>query len=449
MKVALKGSAMVLCTVAMLLLHFSCVGPKPGSHTKTRPPASGKPPAATRPAMDTIRWKPAPPGTPPPIGRPGASGQGGGRQDAAGTEYRVALLLPFLSDQFDPVEQQAPEKSGPALQFYAGAQLALQKLSAGTPLKLSVEVVESYVEDAAFLSVLNSGVLDKSQVIIGPLRSSQVEMLADKTGNTRQILVSPIVPTSGLAQDNPGFVQLNPSLRAHCAAITRYARSRMQPDQIVLVCKEKEANRLPYFQDANAALGGARLRELILADESVNFDKADLQTYLRDGKKTAFLAPSWASQDFIMAFFTKLLAVKGAAEVEVYGMPQWENFENIEPEYLRKLNVHISSATWIDRSRPDVQEFERQFLNLFGTIPDEYAFHGYDAMLFTGVMLRRSGLGFPERLPDYPYTALRGNWKFERINNSDTPEKTDRWDYLENTAVRILKFEKFGFQAVE
>ncbi|MBK8556596.1 MAG: hypothetical protein IPL65_12880 [Lewinellaceae bacterium] len=42
-----------------------------------------------------------------------------------------------------------------------------------------------------------------------------------------------------------------------------------------------------------------------------------------------------------MSLLLKLNAIKGRNQVEVFGMPQWANFENIEPEYFRNLNVHL------------------------------------------------------------------------------------------------------------
>jgi hypothetical protein len=431
-------SLLFLCT---LLLWCACAPSRQSSGSKPKPPAP-----VERVRADTLRPQPKPPEPPSPGNQPPAkTGEAPSRRDTTSEPYRVALLLPFFSEQFDPAQPAIPDKARQALQFLAGAQIALQK----TPVRLAVEVVESPTDEAAFQTLLESGKLDRAQIVIGPLRSSRVELLAAKTRAARQILLSPTVPVSGLTTENPGFIQLNPSLRAHCAALIRHARANLPPDQIVLVCKQKEIDRLPYCQDANAALGGARLRELVLPDEGAAWKSVNLADFLKKGKKTAFVVPSWASQDFIMSFFIELLRVQGAEEVAVYGMPQWENFEQIEPEYLRQLNVHISSATWVDHAQEDTREFETLFLQQSGTLPDDYAFHGYQAVKFAADMLARYGLDFPERLPGVAYPGLRGKMFFEKIRSEKKAETADdAWDYLENTAVQILKFEQYGFRAV-
>ncbi|MBK8555584.1 MAG: ABC transporter substrate-binding protein [Lewinellaceae bacterium] len=359
-------------------------------------------------------------------------------------------MMPFDAGQFDEETNAVPEKSEPAMQFYAGAQLALQQLSVENRVKLQVEFQDARGNDTDFRQLINSGKLDKAQVLIGPMRSSQVEMLAAATREKRQILVSPTTPVSTLTQANPDFIQINPSLKSHCVAITRFVRRYNEPANVVLVCKEKEAGRLPYFQEANAALGGGPMKELILPDDATNFDKAALASYLKSGKTTTFIMPSWSSQDFVMSLLLKLNAIKGRNQVEVFGMPQWANFENIEPEYFRNLNVHLSSADYIDRNQPRIKDFEQLFFDTYGTVPTDDGFSGYDVTLFTGRMLARYGLSFPERLNTDNFEGLHAPYRFEAVrNNGFMDTGTSTYDYLENTHVLILRFDQNKFVPVE
>ncbi|MEO6039062.1 MAG: hypothetical protein ABIQ93_11675, partial [Saprospiraceae bacterium] len=217
-----------------------------------------------------------------------------------------------------------------------------------------------------------------------------------------------------------------------------------------LVCKEKEADRLAYFQEANVGLGGGRFAELIVPDATTTFDKFDLKKYLRYGKTTVFVLPSWSSQDFVMAFLRNLKAVKGSNRVEVYGMPQWQNFEAIEPEYLTALNVHISAATYLDYSAPGIKAFQQAFYDATGTLPDEDGFNGYDVTMFTGKMLSRYGLSFAQKLPAEVSRGLHADFRFAPVFTTTAPDdRTNQYDYLENTFVHILKFDKYGFVPAE
>lgn len=425
---------------ATLFILQSCGSAKP---TVSKPPTQPGKPGAERPKnepMDTIRW--TSPGQPkPPIGNDKPAP---GNTTAPGQTYQIGLLLPFLSNQFDGTT--VPEKSRLAVQFYGGAQLALKKLSEEDRLTLVVDLYDTQASDADFQTVMNGSRFDKPQVYIGPIRSSHVSLLAARTRANRKILVSPESPNEDLTAQNPGFLQFNPSLRSHCEAITRDIRRTHRPEQVVLVCKQKEVERLSYFQNQNAALGGSRFTELVVPDATTNFDNANLASYLRAGRTTVFVLPSWSSQDFVMAFLRKLRAVKGSASVEVYGMPQWLGYENIEPEFYSALNVKIPTPTFIDYQSPEVMEFQQAFYEAYGTLPDEDAFNGYDVTLFTGKMLRKYGLSFPEKISREQFRGLRTRFQFSPVYKDSNPDtNAGRYDYLENKFVFILKFQNGRF----
>lgn len=409
-------------------------------------PAKPAKPGAERPGkpapVDTIRWT-TPSNPKPPIGdKPAPPGQTGGFGDT----YTIALLMPFLTNQTSG--NTVPEKSRLALQFYAGAKIALEELSATEGINLVVDVYDTQVSDADFLQLLSNPRLNKAGVLIGPVRNSHITAMADWAKRNRKILVSPESPSAGLTTQNPDFIQTNPSLRAHCEAITWFVNKNHHADAVTLVCKEKEADRLPYFQNANT--GGARFAELKVPDATLNFDRINLKSYLKSGRTSVFILPTWASQDFVMAFLRKLKEVKGTAKVEVYGMPQWVDFEGIEPEYLSALNVHISSASYIDYSAQEVKDFQQKFYESTGTIPDNDGFNGYDVTLFTGRMLRRYGLSFPERLTTESFQGLRANYRFFKIfSEGVVDDGRNLPDYIENVYIHILKFDKYGFVPVK
>jgi hypothetical protein len=131
-------------------------------------------------------------------------------------------------------------------------------------------------------------------------------------------------------------------------------------------------------------------------------------------------------------------------------MPQWLGFEAIDHEYLSSCQVHISSASWIDFSAQEVKDFQQKFYEATGTVPDEDGFNGYDVTLYTGRMLARYGLSFPEQQKNEAFKTLRGQFSFAKFFGSSAPDDARNTpDYLENTFVHILKFDKFSFVPAE
>jgi len=435
----LACGAVVLCLLVLACHPAKRVG-GPVRPNQPGRPSDRKPQSP----MDTVRWTPSNP-KPPIKNNPTQPGQPG-RQ--SGDTYNIAFLLPFLTDQAGG--STVPEKSKLALQFYAGAKIALEQLSREEKINLVVDVYDTQAEDVDFQKLLTNPRLEKAQVFIGPIRASHVSTLAAWAKVRRKIVVSPESPSAGLATQSLDFIQTNPSLRAHCAAITRYIRQKSSPDAVTLVCKDKEAERLPYFQQVNATMGGVRFNELIVPDATTTFDKFDLKKYLKYGKTTVFVLPSWSSQDFVMAFLRNLKAVRGSNRVEVYGMPQWQGFEAIEPEYLTELNVHISAASYLDYSAPAIKTFQQAFYDATGTLPDDDGFNGYDVTMFTGKMLSRYGLSFAQKLSTEVFRGLHGDLRFAPVYSTGAVDtRSNQYDYLENTFVHILKFDKYGFVPAE
>lgn len=407
----------------------------------TRPSAPSRPaerPPARPQPMDTIRWKPAPDARPP-------IGDAPNRPPAGTPTYRIALLLPFLTEQASASATAVPERSQPALHFYAGALLALQQLSE-SGLNLEVEVLDTYSSDTDFQRLLDNPRLQKAQIIVGPMRPGHITLLAERTRQTRQIVLSPESPSMGLTRQNPDFVQLNPSLRAHGAAIVQHILARYPAEAVSIVLRRREAERTALFQPSK----GRRFAEILTPDEGNYFDKVDLEAAFRPGQTAVFVLPTWSSQDFVMAFFRKLSAVRKGRPVVVYGMPQWRQFENIEPEYFVDLNVHISSAAYLDFTNAAVRAFQQAFYEAYGTVPQEEAFNGYDVFRLLGQGLQRLGLSFVQQLPAEPvFYGLRTAYRFARVP-AEGPAPDERlsafFDYVENTYVYILRFQNYRFE---
>ncbi len=445
----LISSAFFALLPFVALAIFSLVACDPSKRsTRPAPPKPYKPakpvPGKNEP-IDTIRWTPNT-SKPPINNKPNRPGE---RPAQAGDTYQIAFLLPFLTNQ--ATGASVPERSALALQFYSGAKIALEQISREENINLVVDVLDTQASDADFQALLSTNPrIEKPSVFIGPVRSSHVETFAKWAKARRKIVVSPDSPSANLTAQNPDFVQTNPSLQAHCVAITRYVRQSHSVDAVTLVCKSKESDRLPYFQNANVGLGGTTpFAELILPDAATNFDKAELRRYIKPGRTSVFILPTWSSQDFVMAFLRKLKEVKGSNKVEVYGMPQWRGFEVIDAEYLREMNVHISVSSYIDYKADEVKEFQQKFYASTGTIPDDDAFNGYDVTLFTARMLSRYGLSFPEYLGRETFKGLHGDFAFARVYSGGLDSGASMPDYIENTRLTILKFGQFGYAPVE
>lgn len=362
----------------------------------------------------------------------------------AATPFNVTLLLPFYGEKYgegNPI----PSKSQFAVDFYAGARLAIDSLSL-QPYKTNINVIDSRNNPQGLFSRAD---VVNSDLIIGPVEKDLIPQFLDFSQRYNKTVVSPFFPSGDVDGVHSNFIQVKPSLRTHCENIIRHARTSFNASQIVLVARtaENEAARFTYFQDANTAINqsqnGGRLEEWNITDEN----NLDPSAYTRPTGVTVFIIPSW-NENFVSSFLKKLNASPNRNNFVVYGMPQWLDFDkSLYPAYAN-LNAHISSSTYINGSDISVRDFKSKYLARYKKSPSPDAYLGFDCLMFFGTELYRYGNKFSPNLQSEQRPVLHTQFKFEPVfaRTSTDGYIGDNVAKYENKYVNILKFNVNGFK---
>jgi hypothetical protein len=414
--------------------------------------------------MDTIKWKELSTDRFPPITSVGSdqlpdplSGDLPGLPSAtSGSGPRISLMLPFMSDRFSSSPGNVFEISKWAINYYCGVRLAIEDLEKeGKSFQLDVYDTKAS-EDEVTRLLSSDGRLKQSKLIIGPYRSNNIKLVAEFGKRNEIPVVSPYSAAAGIANENPWFVQVNPSLKAHCEAITQHVRERYSASQVVLVVRNQpdEMARLKYFQDANREFftreDTSRLKEYIVSDNSADFNQIDVTPFLQGSQKTIFIVPSWASEPFVYSLLRKIkLAKTDLAEVAVYGMPAWMNYEQImDYDLFEDLDVHVSSSFFVDDFDENIKAFNRRYYNSYGMLPEEESYIGYEVLKYFANRLIEDEGKMLDRLDGEDATNIYTSYKFRKV--VDMPMATDdfrrRFGRYENEYVHILKFQDYHFQ---
>jgi len=415
--------------------------------------------------LDTLNWKEVPESQAPPIVSSGAftdaREQAQPRTNEYGSEfynaYNVAVILPFLTDRFNPTTGNIDPNSSWALHFYSGAKLALRQLeSEGISLKL--DVLDSKASTAEVTRLVRSNeALRQSNFILGPYLRDNVRELAEFAKRSEITMASPYSAATDLTSNNPYFIQVSPTLPTHCTAIARHALQRFEPEQIVLVSRDDaaEKSRLQYFQSEHFRRAGSRnankLQEFIISSQTGDYSDLNDMPFIQLSDTTVFIIPSW-EENFIYSFLRKLdLAKEDYQHIIIYGMPQWMRFEYIDLDYYEKMNVHVSSNYYLDPLAPSVQFFKRKYFQDFGAVAPLEAFLGFDTMLYFGRMLKKHGTRFQYALESEPDQYLHTRFEFERVVQPTAATGTENLpiERFENKYVHILRFEDYQFQLTE
>ncbi len=408
--------------------------------------------------MDTAHWTINSPDKYPPITSETTAennGQTSSGHSLSGEVHYITLMLPFLSQQFSHTDNTIPKGSERALQYYAGAKLALEDLQKDS-VKLDLTILDTkYAEQEVNHLLSFEPAVQQADMLIGSYRSANARLLAAYALKNEKPFVSPFSGSSTISRDNPYYVQVNPTFRTHCDAITRFVLQRYSADQVVLVVpnKPKEIERLAVFQELRLQYlpkgDTTRFKELIITDESLDLKETRLTDHLLADRPTIFILPSWSNETFIYAFLRKLkVASQGFSEVMVFGMPQWMEYERADFELYEYLHVHLSSNYYIDPYNPDIRNFKQRFYEKFGLLPKKEAYYGYCTTLYFCRMLSKYGRNFPAHLPDEDWSNLYTNYQFrpvfeQQTTGTELPAKIQRY---ENSFVHILEFRDYYFQ---
>ena len=468
------------CLIVVLMLP-ACGGTKKvpkttsdNGRTKVYNPATGRYEYETDVTgkVDTVKWTEADPSKVPPIVSDPTqykdkttNNEGANNSDSNpnGTgvfgSYNVAIMMPFQADQTNTLEGGISESSLPAIHFYEGVKIALDELM-NEGVSLSVSVMDTKRSETNTEYLLNRSDVQSAHLIIGPYSKKPLMKVAEFAKEKKKILVSPTNTSPTITADNPWYIQTNPSLISHCDAIMEHALKHHNPEEIVLVVRNKKAetNRLKYFQDANKVIQSnsfaPKLNEFIIdAETAGQFQEIDLTPYMENKTKVVFIVPSYSNENFISSFLRQVAVAKGyvpGIEVVVYGMPRWMEYERISYDYFENLKVHLSSANYADKENFEVKDFRKTFYERYGAIPTEKAFAGYDMIKYFGMQLKKSGMKFKDKIEMEPYNGLSTKYSFE--NNisaaNATGENFSKVNYIENKHVNILKFENYIFKVV-
>ncbi|PHN07490.1 hypothetical protein CRP01_05150 [Flavilitoribacter nigricans DSM 23189 = NBRC 102662] len=414
--------------------------------------------------MDTIAWQEVPTTDDPPITSTGESPITGNQSNVIDVtdfgsqilnNYNISVVLPWLTDRFNAMDPNIYYNSLWAINYYNGTKMALEVL-ANEGLNATVSAMDSGASPSTTSGLIRgSEDLGNAHLIVGPYRRDNVALLAQYAQQREKVLVSPQSAASGISNLNPNYVQVNPTLETHSRAIIRHALENHDPRNIVLVSKDvaNEVSRFNYFRDEYAIWNRGRpatpLNELLIPEnEAASMERVNMAPLLQRSDTTVFIVPNW-EETFVYALLRKIDVSRDPySTVIVYGMPQWKDFEKIDFDYYEKLRVHISASVFVNSLDPKVKLFKEQYYDLYGAIPTEEAFVGYDVMLYFGRMLKKYGTKFQYALEGEEADALHTHFAFERVVRPGTTSgiETSQIEQFENKFVNILKFENYQFQ---
>lgn len=373
----------------------------------------------------------------------------------------MAFFLPFNAAKFNSLENKIPAASMDAIHYHNGILMALDELKEKNIL-IDAYFYDTEGNSATLKSKLNSNRnLAKVDLLVGPFKKNCAVELAEFAKTNKKPLVSPRVMNTTVTESNPYYLQMNPSVKAHCEALMKHALANFSPEQIVVVGRASEKSELEmmrycieYFNGTKLATDTSYIKEFIITDDTPGYTEVDVLPMMHQSKPSAIIIPSFRDESFVYEMLNKIRINQEDKMISVYGLPQWKTkFVNIAPSMYESLNVHITSVNFIDLFDPEIKQWIAAYNEKFAMIPDDEAFTAYATTKYFGKLFSIHGPDFHFMLETQPDENFITKYQLEKVM-MPILQYQDDFSYMpvsrfENKYLHILKFHDHFFQPAD
>ncbi len=358
------------------------------------------------------------------------------------TKPKIAIFAPiYLDSAFDSMENYRypknhfPEFILPGLEFYEGAQLALDSM-AKEGARLEVFIYDTRSSSESLSDQLNRPELDSVALIITHCSTNEVRYFAE-AGLKRNIPVINVnLPNDGGVRNNPNYVMLNSTLKTQCEAIYRYVQKyyALQP-QIVFRRKGQMEDMIKnIFEDfgKNTVSVPLKLKYVDLPD---SFTTRQLIAHL-DSNRTSLCIAGSLNDAFGKRLASQLASIRKTYPLTLIGMPTWDGIKEFsKPEYK---DLEIIYCTPFFNARTDVvsSSINNYFNTKMFARPSDMVLRGYETLWRFGKLLLKYPADFNSSITRKEFNVFR---EFD-IQPVITNNQTMTLDYFENKKLYFLRW---------
>ena len=355
--------------------------------------------------------------------------------------HKIAIFAPiYLDSVFDAAQAYRfgttfPKFSNPGLEFYQGAQMALDSLrKTGAPL--DVYIYDSRAAQSPLQQTIANAELKNAELLIAHATQADVRILAEAAQQRKIPFISASLPNDAGVYNNPYLVILNATLRTHCEGIYRYLQRYHSTEKIVVFQKSgvQEDQIRDYLQEAAKNTAALPLK-LEFKNIGAGFDYALLAKSLDSTKNTVCVAGS-LDESFGLALAQNLAALRATYPVSIIGMPTWDAAakEFTKPDY-KDIEIVYSTPFYYDRPTGLGARLSAQFEAETAGRPSDMFYRGYETTLRFAQLLLDTTKDVSSSL------TRKGNYVFTAFDIEPVflDKKSMTLDYFENKKLYYVK----------
>lgn len=364
------------------------------------------------------------------------------QNDTSSFKPRIAIFAPlYLDSAFDinnnyRYGNNFPKFINPGLEFYEGAQLALDSLNREGH-QLDVFVFDTRSSKKNLTQQLQEAEKDSVDLIIGySENTNELQRFAFSAQTMKIPFINANLPNDGGVYSNPYLLVLNSTLRTHVESIYRYIQKYYSLDNMILFRKKGETEDLikNYFDETgkNTAAVPLKIKYVELAD---TFSIKQLQSQLDSNIHSLCIAGS-LDENFGKRLCIQLASLSKKYPVTLIGMPTFYYIERefSRPEY-KGLEIIYSTSFYNTRNDKISQSITDHYNEKIFTKPGDLVFLGYETAWHFANLLLHYKNDIASDLTRKEFNVFH-EWDIQPVIN----KKTMSLDYFENKKLYFINW---------
>lgn len=341
--------------------------------------------------------------------------------------FKIAFLLPFTTS--------GKSNNRIASEFFGGARVALDSIrNHGIHIEVFVYDTRSKNDTDQVTDILLKPEMGNMDLIIGPLYSANLGLVADFASARKIPIVTPFSRATTLLSGRPYLIKITPDEEQVAIRTVKYFKTLYPEANYILVDPGTKKDSLLH-------LHYHRVLKLWSGNDTTRFHFTRLKSggalsRIQKDKKNVLIFPC-SREITVKDYLTKLNKATEKTDVSIVGTEEWLEFNNIEADYYENMNLHIPTVNFSSYTDSASAPFILQYQKLMKIDPGTYAFKGYYVTLYMMQMLAAYG----EKTCECIHQSVSEDSHF----HFDRKSITDGWY---NQSVRMMVFRNYSYRLI-
>jgi len=320
--------------------------------------------------------------------------------------YNVGVLFPFMISGI--LNEKNRNSNQWVLDLYQGIKLGQKQLQRNG-ISIDLYAYDTNRDSIRTAQILAEEELKGIDLIIGPLYPSPSQLAFGYTLNQQINMVNPLSSNSQITSGNPFSFLYRPCYETQALKAAEFSAAKFKDKHALIIYGSKPKDSIMAYS-YQKALESVSIESIVLDEISTQESKEvseliteQIEKAITDAKEDTYSHILVASSEEIIVANVVNTIHNLNADISIIGHEDWLEFRYLDYEQLERLDVYLIAPAFIDYERDNLEAFRDKYVSATNSLPNKYAYMGYDLMVFFGKMLSQHGTYFQNGFADQEF----------------------------------------------